>query len=74
MAPTGLGDTMPEPEVALKIFEIKSLTLGGCDKKARNFFKEFMRKPENRWDYLYLTRKEQDCTDKIIDHTGWIIT
>ena len=74
MAPIGLGDIMPEPEVALKNFETKSLTLGGCDKKAKNFFEDFIKKPQNGWDYLHLIRKEQAGTHKTIDHTGWPIT
>lgn len=74
MAPAGLGDIMPEPETTLKNFEIKSLTLGSCDKKAKNFFEDFIKKPENRWDYLRLIRKEQGGSHKTIDHTGWPIT
>lgn len=74
MAPAGLGDIMPEPEATLKSFEIKSLTLGGCNKKAKYFFEDFIKKPENRWDYLRLIRKESDGTHKTIDHTGWPIT
>jgi hypothetical protein len=73
MAPTGLGDIMPEPEVALKSFEIRSRTLNGCNKKAKNFFEDFIKKPENRWDYLRLIRKERGSTYKTIDHTGWPI-
>jgi hypothetical protein len=73
MAPIGLGDIMPEPEVALKSFEIKSLTLNGCDNKAKYFFEEFIKKPQNGWDYLRLIRKEPDDNHKTIDHTGWPI-
>jgi len=73
-APTGLGDIMPEQEVTLKSFEATGQTVSDCDLKAKKLFEEFMRKPENAWDYLRLIKKEQSGNYKTIDHTGWPIT
>jgi len=70
-APTGLGDIIPEPEVGLKSFEVKSKTLTDCDQEAKNFFERFIKNPQNGWDYLRLSRKRQGTADETIDHTGW---
>jgi hypothetical protein len=43
-----------------------------CDEEALEFFNQYIKKPENGWDYLKLERHHSDQITTI-DHTGWLI-
>jgi hypothetical protein len=63
---------LPFKEVETFRFVKEAETSETCDNEALKFFDEYIKKPENRWDYLKL---EKHLSGKIttIDHTGWLI-
>ena len=71
-APKQDNDQVPYKEVETFRFTKEAKTFEVCDKEALEFFDEFIKKPENGWDYLKL-EKYSSGNITTIDHTGWFI-
>jgi hypothetical protein len=63
---------LPFKEVEIFRFVKEAETFETCDEDALKFFDQYIRKPENRWDYLKL-EKHSGENITTIDHTGWFI-
>jgi len=71
-APKWDNDQIPYKEVETFRFVKEAETFETCDEDALKFFNQYIKRPENGWDYLKL-EKHLDGKIRTIDHTCWLV-